>query len=83
MDNIFTPVPGAQGYRVSNPSVVSTICLLGSLQVFSKTSIDALRAKSLLLTAYLELLLDDLGENPGFQIITPRDPFQRGVSIIN
>ncbi|KAJ3108000.1 hypothetical protein HDU97_002580 [Phlyctochytrium planicorne] len=80
MDNIFRAIPGAAGYRLSNPSVVSTISLLGSLQVFARTSIDALREKSFLLTAYLELLLDSL-ESKKFRILTPRDPFQRGCQL--
>ncbi|KAI9353349.1 pyridoxal phosphate-dependent transferase [Zopfochytrium polystomum] len=81
MDNVFRAVPGALGYRLSNPSVVSTVSLLGSLQVFAKTSIKALRQKSLLLTGYLELLLDQLGPNPGFKIITPRKPEERGCQL--
>ncbi|KAJ3411156.1 hypothetical protein HDV05_002670 [Chytridiales sp. JEL 0842] len=81
MDNVFRPVPGAMGYRLSNPSVVSTVSLLGSLQVFSQTSIDDLRSKSLLLTGFLETLLDSLGPNPGFRVLTPRDPKQRGCQL--
>ncbi|KAJ3292477.1 hypothetical protein HDU76_007162 [Blyttiomyces sp. JEL0837] len=81
MDNVFRPIEGAQSYRVSNPSVVSTVSLLGSLQVFEQTTMDALRAKSLQLTAYLEILLDSLGPNPGFKVITPRDPFSRGCQL--
>lgn len=88
MDNTFRPIPGAAGYRLSNPSVVSTVSLLGSLQVFEKTSMADLREKSLLLTGYLELLLDllllDLEKNGGsapFKVITPRDPGARGCQL--
>ncbi|KAJ3098857.1 hypothetical protein HDU96_010922 [Phlyctochytrium bullatum] len=81
MDNVFRPIPGAGSFRLSNPSVVSTTSLLGSLQVFAKTSMEALREKSLRLTAYLELLLDALGPNAGFKILTPRDPFSRGCQL--
>ncbi|KAI8849469.1 pyridoxal phosphate-dependent transferase [Chytridium lagenaria] len=80
MDNVFRAIPGASGYRVSNPSVVSTISLLGSLQIFSQTSIAKLREKSLSLTAYLELLLDEL-DSDAFMVLTPRDPLQRGAQL--
>ncbi|KAJ3137004.1 Kynureninase (L-kynurenine hydrolase) [Physocladia obscura] len=80
MDNQFHGIPGAAGYRVSNPSVLATTSLLGSLQTFAKTSMYELRARSLLLTAYLEYLLQELDvEKPGvFRIITPSDPEARG-----
>jgi kynureninase len=81
MDNVFRPVAGAAGYRLSNPSVVATICLLGSLQVFERTSMEDLRSKSFLLTGYLEMLLDNLGPNPGFNILTPREPNARGCQL--
>jgi kynureninase len=42
---------------MSNPSALAVVSLLGSLQVYDLTSMDALRAKSLRLTALLELLL--------------------------
>lgn len=70
-------------YRVSNPNVLATISVLGSLQVFDQTSMDELRKKSLLLTGYLESLLlkllKDLNETvPSFKLITPSNPEERG-----
>jgi len=86
MDNKFVPTPGAQGFQLSNPSVVDLTVLSASLSVFNKTSMSALRSKSLLLTAYAEYLLDriaDKGDNdqPPFQIITPSDPRERGAQL--
>ncbi|KAJ3176614.1 hypothetical protein HDU87_004942 [Geranomyces variabilis] len=81
MDNIFRPIPGANSFRVSNPNVLATASLLGSLNVFAKTSMNALRTKSQLLTGYLEALLLDLGPNSGFKILTPSDPAQRGCQL--
>jgi len=57
MENEFVPMIGAAGFQQSNPCVLAVVALLGSLNVFSKTSMTNLRAKSLLLTAYLEHLL--------------------------
>ncbi|KAI8807878.1 pyridoxal phosphate-dependent transferase [Cladochytrium replicatum] len=83
MENVFRPDPTAAVYRLSNPSVMAMACLLGSLTVFAKTSMEDLRAKSLLLTGYLDALLDGLdGEMPGrFQVLTPKDPTQRGCQL--
>jgi kynureninase len=87
MDNKFQPTPGAQGFQCSNPSIVDLTCLSGSLSVFNKTSMAALRSKSLLLTAYAEHLLAQIatrnikdGEFP-FKIISPSDPRFRGAQL--
>jgi kynureninase len=77
-------IPGAQGFRMSNPCVLAVVSLLGSLQVFEKTSMEELNAKTRLLTGYLEMLLDDLvasmPQRP-FEIITPRSPSDRGCQL--
>lgn len=82
MDNRFHPRPGAAGYQVSNPSALDLASLTASLQVFSQTSIAALRAKSLRLTAYLErLLLTPSPLSKHYHIITPPDPAARGAQL--
>jgi kynureninase len=54
----FSAIPGAQGYQQSNPSVLATVSLLGSLQVFKEVGMmGPLRERSVLLTGYLESLL--------------------------
>ncbi|KAF0419885.1 kynureninase [Gigaspora margarita] len=81
MDKPFNPIPGAGGFQVSNPSVLDTVSLLASLDVFAQTSMVQLRAKSILLTGYLEYLLDKQLNGLGYKNITPRDPHQRGCQI--
>jgi kynureninase len=78
MDNVFRPIQGANVYRLSNPNVLATVCLLGSLQVFGKTNMEELSMKSKQLTGYLEALLLTLNR---FTIITPKDPRQRGCQL--
>lgn len=85
MDNNFRPIPGAGGFQCSNPSAIDLTALCASMSVFDKTSIDALRQKSVRLTCYLEYLLDNVraesaGEAP-FRVITPRDTNQRGAQL--
>lgn len=78
----FIPIPGAAGFQHSNPSVLATVCLLASLQVFHKTDMEALRSKSEKLTGYLEeLLLSDSESYQHYEIITPRNPSERGAQL--
>mmetsp|Transcript_30945 Transcript_30945/g.71323 ORF Transcript_30945/g.71323 Transcript_30945/m.71323 type:complete len:300 (+) Transcript_30945:50-949(+) len=82
MTKPFDPVPGARGFQLSNPPVLQAVSLLASLEIFHEAGgMLPLRAKSELLTSYLELLLDSqLGEKH-LRIITPRDPAQRGCQL--
>ena len=55
----FSPIRGAQGLQLSNPSVLGVASLLGSLQVFQEAGmVGPLRTRSIELTAYLGNLLD-------------------------
>ncbi|KAG1139780.1 hypothetical protein G6F38_009586 [Rhizopus arrhizus] len=82
----FQPSEGASGYQMSNPSILTTISLLGSLQVFEAAGgIEKLRQKSYLITDYLEkLLLTELKkefDDKLIKILTPNDPEQRGCQL--
>jgi len=81
MSHTFIPSPGAQGFMLSNPPVLCCATLRASLDVFDEAGgVAALRGKSELLTAYLELLLDrELAEH--VSIFTPRDVTQRGCQL--
>jgi kynureninase len=82
MDNLFTPIAGAGGWQLSNPSVADMTALRASLDIFNKTSMAALRKKSVALTGYLEkLLLASTDIKDCFSIITPSDPEQRGAQL--
>ncbi|KAL0143435.1 kynureninase [Mucor lusitanicus] len=82
----FQPSEGASGYQLSNPSIFTTISLLGSLDIFEKAGgIQALRQTSFKLTGYLEkLLLKELEQEFSqdlIRILTPNDPQQRGCQL--
>ncbi|CAO3664662.1 unnamed protein product [Umbelopsis ramanniana] len=83
MKEEFNPTPGASGYQLSNPSVITTICLLGSLQVFHEAGFANLREKSVHLTAYLEALAIRVlaPHAANYNIITPKNPNHRGCQI--
>jgi kynureninase len=82
MENKFVPIAGASGFQLSNPSALDMTSVMASLDVFALTDMDALRQRSLRLTAYLEarLLKYDGGEPP-YKIITPANPAERGAQL--
>ena len=91
----FRAIRGAQGFQQSNPSVLATVALLGSVQVFRDAGgMERLRARSERLTGYLEALLKrsrfyvEAGQafNKGKEeirvaIITPPNPAERGAQL--
>ncbi|HYV64711.1 MAG TPA: kynureninase [Myxococcales bacterium] len=76
MPGAFLPIPGAEGWQVSNPPILQLAALRASLELFDQAGIGALRRKSVRLTAYLEWLLRDVAE-----VVTPRDPARRGAML--
>lgn len=78
----FKPMQGAAGWQLSNAPIFSLAVHKASLDLFDEAGMVALREKSLRLTAYLEFLIEDLNEKGRhFQIITPKDPAQRGCQL--
>jgi kynureninase len=53
----FTPAAGAELWQLSNPPILSLAPVLASLEIFAQAGIDRLRSKSILLTGYLDFLL--------------------------
>jgi kynureninase len=78
----FLPMPGADGWQLSNFSVLSGAALQASLAIFEKATIKNLRKKSLLLTDYLEFLLLQMDPQENhFKVITPTNPEARGCQL--
>jgi kynureninase len=77
MEPEFTPLPGAEGWQLSNPPILSLAPLCASLELFGTAGMKRLRAKSLGLTRYLEWLLGrELAGRVRF--LTPAAPERRG-----
>lgn len=84
MTNKFVPRPGAAGFQLSNPSALDLSAVVASLRIFNEVGMDALRARSMRLTAYLEYLLtaeELIGHSPAYRIISPHDPEARGAQL--
>lgn len=76
----FDAIPGAEGWQLSNPSILSMAAIRASLDVFTEAGFDNLREKSVQLTGYLEYLLDAM-KNDAIRVITPRNPEERGCQL--
>jgi len=80
MPRQFAPLPGAEGWQVSNPSILAMAPLLASLEIFRRAQLPRLREKSLLLTKFLLQQLErSLGSK--LRVITPGDPEARGCQL--
>ncbi len=79
----FKPQTGAAGWQLSNAQILSMAAHKASLDIFSKTSMQELRKKSVLLTGFAEFLLREKirNENLDIQIITPENPEERGCQL--
>lgn len=81
MEKGFKPMPGADGWQLSNVNVLSTAAHWASLDIFSKAGMNRIRGKSLKLTGYLEYLLKEMVPQIHYTIITPSNPEERGAQL--
>ncbi|WP_077296347.1 kynureninase [Virgibacillus pantothenticus] len=78
MEHSLSPANNAGAYQIGTPHVLSAAPLLGSLEMISEVGIEAIRGKSLQLTAYLMELVDKELFEYGFTIANPRSDSIRG-----
>lgn len=80
MRHEFDVLPGAEGWQLSNPPILSMAAIKASLDMFNDIGLDKLLKKSKALTGYFEFLLKQLGEDT-IRIITPENPDERGCQL--
>jgi kynureninase len=80
MGSDFHPMPGAEGWQLSNPPILALAPLRASMDIFSEAGLERLRAKSISLSGYLQFLLDQQS-SPKFSIITSCDEERRGAQL--
>ncbi|MDB0600152.1 kynureninase [Tenacibaculum maritimum] len=76
----FDVLSGAEGWQLSNPPILSMAAIRASLDMFQKIGMPALREKSEKLTGYFEFLIRQIPSDK-IQIITPRNPKERGCQL--
>ncbi len=76
----FQAIPGAEGWQLSNPPILSLVAVKTAMQIFDQVGMPALREKSVRLTGYMAFLLDQLNTED-IHILTPDDPEQRGCQL--
>ena len=80
MPQDFIPLPGSEGWQISNPPILAAAPLLASLEIFGRAGLTSLREKSIALTGLLEALLN-ARLNRSLTIVTPSDPAARGCQL--
>lgn len=82
MEKGFIPMYGADGWQLANSNVLALAAHQASLDIFMEAGMENLRAKSELLTGYLEFLIRKISGNTGvLEIITPSNPKERGCQL--
>jgi kynureninase len=85
----FVPMAGAAGWQLSTPTIVSLAIHRAALAVFAAVDLSLLHQKSILLTAFLEVLLTQITTkkqtqnttNDSITIITPTNVNERGAQL--
>jgi kynureninase len=80
MRDPYDPLPGAEGWQLSNPPILPLAALRASLEIFESATMDVLRAKSIHLTGLLEEMILAM-DHSSLQIFTPSDPHARGCQL--
>jgi kynureninase len=85
MEPGFEPMPGAEGWQLSNAPVLGMAVQLASLEIFEEAGMDRIGAKRDLMTAFTEFVIEDISERNKekctFELITPKDKTQRGAQL--
>ncbi|MCH4553680.1 kynureninase [Aestuariibaculum lutulentum] len=80
MRDEFDQLPGAEGWQLSNPPILSMAAIRASLDLFNDVGFENLIEKSKKLTGYFEFLINELN-NEHIKIITPKNSNQRGCQL--
>lgn len=78
MAHQLIPAPDAGAFQIGTPHLLSLAPLIGSLEMYSETTIDIIRAKSVQLTHYLMELATARLKDFNVLVVTPQEETQRG-----
>lgn len=74
----YAPAVGIRRFLSGTPAVIGMLAMQDMLALIDEAGIDAVRAKSLALTAYAIEVADELLTPAGVTLASPRDPGHRG-----
>ena len=74
----YEPAAGSRALLSGTPPILAMVPLHANLDMLAAAGIEAVRAKSLLLTGYALDLADELLAPFGVEVVSPRDPQRRG-----
>lgn len=77
----YHPAPGVQRFLAGTAPMLSTLAMEEALTPLLDAGMDALRAKSVLMTDYASFLTDEVLVPLGFSLGSPRDSARRGSHI--
>ena len=80
MRHEFDVLPGAEGWQLSNPPILSMAAIKASLDIFDKVGMSTLLNKSKKLTGFFEYLVNEIASDT-IKIITPAHPNERGCQL--
>ena len=78
----FVPIPGAEGWQLSNAPVLAMACLRASMTIFDEAGMENLMAKSSKMADYFIFLLNNQKvRDLEISLITPSHPDHRGCQL--
>lgn len=82
MEKGFVPLPTAEGWVLSNSSIIEMAAHKASLDIFEEAGMENLIKKSKYLTGYLFFILHEINKDKKiFEIITPNNEEERGCQL--
>ena len=84
MEKGFEAIPTAEGWQLSNPSILSMAAHKASLDIFDEAGMEKLHAKRKMLSNYLLFIIDHCNsqfEEKMIEVITPREENAKGCQV--
>lgn len=84
MEKGFKPIPSAEGWQLSTPSMLLYASHKAALEIFEEAGWENVQSKRRLLNDYLWFILDEVNKSSHdkvIEFITPRDEGQRGCQV--
>jgi kynureninase len=78
MGQDFDPATGMRGFQIASPSIMGLRCVKTSFEMIKEASLKLINKKAQIGTDLMIQLYDEWLKPLGYELVTPRDPNQRG-----